>query len=600
MILGNKKGFRRYVKAAIAATVIFSALALASAVPAWPASEAPAASKPAALAGDDIAPSRKNKNDVGLRGHGFTASNGVFTTIDVPGATSFTIVFGINTAGDTVGGYVDAQGATHGFLRRGDAITTIDVPGAQGTFAFRANDAGQIVGAYGNEANVPVTQLPHGFLLDLATGVFTTIAVPGAVETRPFGINNAGQIVGEYVDAARRSHGFMLDPQNGNTVTTIDAPGGTSTIATDIDDAGRIVGIASGASVRGFLRDPQGAFTPIDAPAAPPPPGRPELPGTQLFGINNRGQMTGIVFDSEGIRSFVLDNGAFTTIDAPDAVGSTLAHDISDDGRVAGAFDVEAHGYVRDRQGNFTTIDHPDAVTETVLTGSNRRGQIVGAILDASLTFRGFLFDKGRFIPIEVPGALGSAPNRINDRGQIVGSYSTLTNKNHAFPARGYLWDRGEVTLIDVPGAQHTSPNDIDNQGQIVGYYVDTEGIGHGFLRDHSGTFTTIDIPGAIVTAIRGINERGQMIGNYDDAAGVGHGFLWDGGTVTTIDAPDATVFTSLIAINNDGVIVGASDGSRSFVLENGTFTTLHAPGAFQLSLPFDIDDHGQIVGTYF
>ena len=58
--------------------------------------------------------------------------------------------------------------------------------------------------------------------------------------------------------------------------------------------------------------------------------------------------------------------------------------------------------------------------------------------------------------------------------------------------------------------------------------------MGHGFLRDRSGTFTTIDIPGATVTAIRGLNDRGQMIGTYDDAAGVGHGFLWDGGTVTT------------------------------------------------------------------
>ena len=98
---------------------------------------------------------------------------------------------------------------------------------------------------------------------------------------------------------------------------------------------------------------------------------------------------------------------------------------------------------------------------------------------------------------------MGSAPNRINDRGQIVGSYSTITTGNHAFPTRGYLWDRGEVTLIDVPGALHTAANDIDNQGQIVGYYVDAEGIGHGFLRDRSGTFTTIDIPGAIATAIR-------------------------------------------------------------------------------------------------
>jgi probable HAF family extracellular repeat protein len=181
------------------------------------------------------------------------------------------------------------------------------------------------VGAYSNDPNTPALELPHGFLLD--NGAFTKIDVPGAAETRPFGINNAGQIVGEYVDTARRSHGFLF--ANG-VYTTIDAPGGTSTWVTDIDDSGRMVGISFGGAnatagpVRGFLRDAQGAFTPIDAPAAPPPPGRPELLTTRPFGLNNRGQVTGVFTDSEGIHSFLMDNGQFTTIAVPDAVGSTL------------------------------------------------------------------------------------------------------------------------------------------------------------------------------------------------------------------------------------------------------------------------------------
>ena len=47
--------------------------------------------------------------------HGFVWTNGVFTTIDVPGATATTVI-GINDPGELVGTYVDAKGNRHGFL----------------------------------------------------------------------------------------------------------------------------------------------------------------------------------------------------------------------------------------------------------------------------------------------------------------------------------------------------------------------------------------------------------------------------------------------------------------------------------------------------
>ena len=37
--------------------------------------------------------------DVGLKGHGFVASNGVFTTIDAPDAGLYTVAFGIDDRG---------------------------------------------------------------------------------------------------------------------------------------------------------------------------------------------------------------------------------------------------------------------------------------------------------------------------------------------------------------------------------------------------------------------------------------------------------------------------------------------------------------------
>jgi uncharacterized membrane protein len=391
-LIDSTRGCRCWM-AAIAAVAVFTALAVTGSLSAGAAGqptastvEAPAAAPAAAAARGHLMASPKGSSDVGIRGHGFVAENGVFTTIDAPGAGAFTVVFGIDENGRTVGGYVDNRGRLHGFLRDQEAFTVIDFPGAAATFVSRINAKGQIVGAYSEDKNTPALKSPHGFLLD--KGVFTKIDVPGASETRPFGINNAGQIVGEYVDEARRSHGFLL---NNGVYTTIDAPSGTSTWATDIDDHGRIVGISFGgaagtiaASVRGFLRDAQGAFTPIDAPAAPPPPGQPELPTTQPFGINDRGQIVGGYADAAGVF----------------------------------------HGFLRDSSGNFTTIDAPGAVL-TVPFAINNHGQIVGLFSDG-VRNRGFLLSNGRFTRITPPGALapttGIFVTDIDDRGRIAGA----------------------------------------------------------------------------------------------------------------------------------------------------------------------------------
>ena len=59
---------------------------------------------------------------------------------------------------------------------------------------------------------------------------------------------------------------------------------------------------------------------------------------------------------------------------------------------------------------------------------------------------------------------------------------------------------------LDVPGYAGTGASGINNRGQIVGFYSSD----HGFLLDH-GSFTAIDVPGAIGTVPSGINERGQI-----------------------------------------------------------------------------------------
>ena len=126
------------------------------------------------------------------------------------------------------------------------------------------------------------------------------------------------------------------------------------------------------------------------------------------------------------------------------------------------------------------------------------------------------------------------------------------------------------ITTIDVPGAITTAPQGINSRGDMVGPFSGADGVSHGFLLSH-GTFTTIDVPGVPQTfGCFGINALGDIVGSTIDSSGNDHGFLLSGGRYTTIDFPGA-VATDLNDINPSGDIVGQyadSDGNEhGFIL---------------------------------
>src|SRR5437667_12799120 len=88
-----------------------------------------------------------------------------FTTIEFPGAT-LTNAFGINSRGDIVGNYLNADKSDHGFLLSGGQYSTIDFPGAASTEAVAINTRGDIGGLYNLAGG------SHGFVW--REGKFTT------------------------------------------------------------------------------------------------------------------------------------------------------------------------------------------------------------------------------------------------------------------------------------------------------------------------------------------------------------------------------------------------------------------------------------------
>jgi hypothetical protein len=122
--------------------------------------------------------------------HGFLDTNGNRVTISDPSGPNFTVPSGVNDHDQIVGKYrVTGSATDHGFLLSEGVFTTIDVPGAISTNANGINGRGEIVGIYIDNNNVQ-----HGFLL--VDGAFITIDFPGASSTQLTGINRRGEIVG--------------------------------------------------------------------------------------------------------------------------------------------------------------------------------------------------------------------------------------------------------------------------------------------------------------------------------------------------------------------------------------------------------------------
>jgi hypothetical protein len=130
-----------------------------------------------------------------------------------------------------------------------------------------------------------------------------------------------------------------------------------------INDAGFIAGYYSYNSPaysspnHGFVRTPSGFIAPVNAPGA----GAAPTQGTQAYGINNAGAITGQYVDVSGVtHGFVRSpDGSFTPVEAPGATetgSGTFAVSINDAGDMTGYYFIGTgtrHSFVRRPSGAF-------------------------------------------------------------------------------------------------------------------------------------------------------------------------------------------------------------------------------------------------------
>jgi uncharacterized membrane protein len=284
-------------------------------------------------------------------------------------------------------------------------------------------------------------------------------------------------------------------------------------------------------------------FTNFDAPDA----GDVAPAGTTMNGISNSGTAVGFATDNNANdHNFTVDLFKKVTVNELNINGSLAANanGINSSGTVVGT-DGNGNAFI-DTKGKVKTFI-PLGGTSSVAFGINDKGTIVGQFT-TSTTTPGFIkVNNKTYVEINAP----SGPNivfaqGINNKGLVVGYYLGTDSEDHGFIANEKSAKDGVLTGTPVtdptipavpgePGATFVFSQilGINDHGIAVGYYGDSTSSQHGFIYNtNTGQYTFLDDPneafdkGVEVTQITGINNAGEITGFYTDANGVAHGFV--------------------------------------------------------------------------
>src|SRR5437870_6649038 len=201
---------------------------------------------------------------------GFFFSHNTFTNYDIE--PTFTIVLGVNNAGDFVGSVIASSGIQSGFLSIGGNVTEFTVPNATATLAYQLNRTNQSCGYYIDSGGVT-----HGYWRDSDGTIHAPIDPVGSTGTIIFGNNDRNFMVGRYSDAGGATHGILFVPPNRFLV--YDQPGATFTSLNGLNRANLIAGrytdpstgIDHGIIVQVVRTAAGGVMLPLAPPSAPTP-----------------------------------------------------------------------------------------------------------------------------------------------------------------------------------------------------------------------------------------------------------------------------------------------------------------------------------------
>ena len=198
---------------------------------------------------------------------------------------------------------------------------------------------------------------------------------------------------------------------------------------------------------------------------------------TELFGINNAGDIVGSYADANAVRKgFWLRNGVFETI-APEGATDTRAFGINASGQITGRYkdaDGVQHGFLREPDGMFIAVN-PGAAFNYAW-GINDTGQLTSYHFDFptenDIVITSFLREPdGTFVQVPSSGGVGGNVFRgINNAGVMAGWNLPESGFTPTQIIDGLIFEDGAFTTLSIDAERHTLPDDIDNHGRIVGH----------------------------------------------------------------------------------------------------------------------------------
>ena len=180
------------------------------------------------------------------------------------------------------------------------------------------------------------------------------------------------------------------------------------------------------------------------------------------------------------------------------------------------------------------------------------------------------------YAAINVPSAAATEARGINNNGEIVGFYKSVscTDYDIKVPScnvKGFKYSNGSFVKLMVPNSISTAILGVNDLGDLVGFYKKSDGSYHGFIWYHTNVIKTIDYPGtgkpgASATVAFGVNRAGTVVGGLwgiNPAFGTfpNGGWVWVNGSFSNMNPtpsnPAGPCCWSVNGIANSGVIVG-------------------------------------------
>lgn len=280
----------------------------------------------------------------------------------------------------------------------------------------------------------------------------------------------------------------------------------------------------------------------------------PGTPATQVFGINEKGDVVGNGLDDFGAYPFVYSANKGVLNDVPNATGylSTVVLGVSKTGHMVGSVTSGAgdlvplrSGFIRDPDGSYTFFDHP-GVDDGTVCQTNARSINVHGLVSGFLQFcdgsrpSGFIYDSQTQVFTDIVPSLRTFAHDINVKGDVVGDarFSEEDDPCDSPGSNRYGWLRsadGDVTYFQVNG-QSTIARGVNDAGFVVGYFWHpSSGSNKGFRVKLDGASSCesvsidddeiLDFPGAWDTLPEDISNADVVVGIVTDESGT-HGFI--------------------------------------------------------------------------